>query len=764
VVYGRAVGHGFINYDDPRFLTDNAQVQSGLTWATVTWAFTNHVESYIMPLSWLSHALDCRLFGMWGGGHHLVSLILHALNAVLLFWVLRRLTGAMWPSALVAALFAVHPLHVESVVWASERKDVLSTLFWCLTLLAYAQYAAKPMVRRYLLVALLYALALMSKPMVITLPCLLLLLDYWPLNRIRFDMPGRYIVRTGARLALEKVPLFALAAADGVATFLLQGASNAPVTVDDRSMPLRVVNAVVTYVFFIVKSVVPTGLSVIYPWPVDGFPAWQLVGAVLLLSVITAVALMMAKKRPYLIVGWLWYLGLMAPVMQVMQRHTFSYARADRYTYCALIGLIIMVVWTARDVLAAADARTEKHAKDPDFGFASFVAAVLGLGALLSCGAVSFFQVGYWEDSVSLFQHALEVTPDNYPAHVSLGRALQNQNRFSEAEAHFRKALELRPKDDEVLNNLALAVQAQGRYGDAETVLKKALSLNPNDADTLANLGAVMKALGSFADAQTQLQRALEINPDHLLALTNLSAVLQAQGRLVEAETYAKKALAVAPEQTDAQFNLGSIFQAQSRYSEAEPLFRKVVERDPNNVSALSNLGAALLSMRRFDEAVVPLVKALKLKPDHVTALINMGMIRQAQGNCNEAKDHFLRALAFKPDSAAALNGLAWICATSPDESCRDGKKAVECAERVLAMAGVRATEPHAKVQDILAAAYARNGQFEKAVETESKALELLKAVPGLTETRLREVAGGYQHRLLLYGENAAYVDETAGL
>ncbi len=762
LVFGRIVGHGFINYDDDRFLTDNAQVRSGLSWATAAWAFTNHVESYFMPLSWLSHALDCQLYGMWAGGHHLTSLIIHALNAVLLFWVMFRLTRATAPSAFVAALFAMHPLHVESVVWASERKDVLSALFWCLTLLAYSHYAAKPMVRRYLLVALLFALALLSKPMVVTLPCLMLLLDYWPLDRIRFGMPVRNLLRTGTWLVLEKLPLFAVAAADGVATYFLQDFSQGPVNVDDRSMPLRLANAVVTYAFFVVKSVVPSSLSVVYPWPLHGYPVGQVAGAAALLVVITAIAVIMAKKCPYLIVGWLWYLGLMAPTIQVMQRHAFSYARADRYTYCALIGISVMLTWAARDMIALAGARAVKCGYGRGNALAHTMSAVAGAAIVLALAGASFVRVGYWKDSISLFQNALDVTSDNQPAQVTLGRALQNQSRFKEAETHFRKALDLRPNDAEVLNNLGTTVQMLNRYDEAETYIRKALTINSNDVSSLADLGAILKAQGRNTEAETPLRRALEISPDSFLALTNMSVVLQAQGRFVEAEPYARKALNLQPETADAQYGLGVVLQGQGRCSEAEPLFRKSLERNPDNVSTLSNLGAALLSQKKYDEAKPCLIKALALKPDHPTALINLGMIAQLQGNCKEAKTRFLRVLTLKPDTITALGILAWIYATGPDPECRDGKKALEYVQKLVAIIGIRPDELHAKTLDILAAAYARDGQFDKAVEAEQKALELLHAAANMPEAKMRELAEAFEQRMRLYGDKTAYVEETA--
>jgi len=586
-------------------------------------------------------------------------------------------------------------------------------------------------------------------------------LDYWPLDRIRFGEPRGRVLRRGAWLLLEKVPLFALAAADGLATFFLQGVSDRALVLDDKSLFLRLGNAVVSYAFFVVKSIVPTGLSVIYPWPVEGFSPWQLGGAAFLLLAITAVALLTAKKRPYLIVGWLWYLGLMAPTMQIMQRHTFAYARADRYTYCALVGLTVMAVWAARDMTAPAGNRIAKAGDGRGLDARQVLLAGFAGTFVLFCAGVSLVQVSYWKDSVTLFRHALDVTSNNGPAHISIGRALQNQGRLKEAEIHFRAAVDLRPKDGTVLNSLAVVLQAQGRSGEAETYANRALAINPADADALANLGAILKAQNKFGEAGARLRKALEIDPDHLLAATNLGAVLQAQGRLGEAEACARKALELGPGHVDALYNLGVILQAQARYSEAEPLFRKVLEHDPEHLSALSNLGAALLSQKKNAEAKTCLEKALALKPDHPTALINMGMVLQALGDCKGAKARFLRVLVLKPDAIIALNSLAWIYATAADEACRDGKKAVECAQRVIAMVGMKPDEPHAKTVDILAAAYARDGQFDKAVEAEQKALELVKTAASLPDARKQELAEAFEQRLHLYESRTSYVEET---
>ena len=534
-IFGQTVWHGFIVYDDERFVANNPHVQAGLSWATVAWAFTNHVEDYPMPLSWLSHALDCQLFGMWGGGHHLMNLILHALNAVLLFWLMLRLTGARGPSAMVAALFAVHPLHVESVAWASERKDVLSALFWCLTLLAYTHYAAKPMVRRYLLVTVLYVLALLSKPMVMTLPCLLLLLDYWPLRRIHFEPFNRAAVTTGARLVLEKVPLFALAAVDGAATFLLQRLSPHTVLLEDKSLVLRLSNAVVSYAFFVVKSVLPTGLSVFYAWPAEGFALWQVAGSAALLIFITAAALMMAKKRPYLIVGWLWYLGLMAPTMQVLQRYTFPYARADRYTYCSLIGITIMVVWGVADLAAA------RHVPRRALAVASAVVLVL----LTVCAGV---QASHWQSSETLARHEIAIGRERSLAFNILGELAVDEGRYDDAKALLTKALDLEPTLVDAIYNMGYLALIQKHYDEANTYLTKALKLDPTSVSVLNSLGACLICQGKCEEAQSHLRKALEIEPEYISALENMSAALAQLGRKEEADSYFKKAAALRQE------------------------------------------------------------------------------------------------------------------------------------------------------------------------------------------------------------------------
>lgn len=610
-IYAQTLSHDFVNYDDNRFLVKNAQMQSGLTWATVAWAFTIQVENYLMPLSWLSHALDCQLYGMWAGGHHLTSLIIHALNAVLLFWVLLRLTRAPWQSAMVAALFAVHPLHVESVAWASERKDVLSTLFWCLTLLAYTHYAAKPMARRYLLVAAMYVLALLSKPMVVTLPFLLLLLDYWPLGRIRFEPFNRAARATAVRLIAEKAPLLLLAAADGAATFLLQETEHAKSFFGDTPLTLRLWNAVVSYGFFLVKAVFPSGLTVAYQWPAGAFPLWQTAGSAVLLLAVTAGALALAKKRPYLIVGWLWYLGLMVPTVQVMQRHAFAYARADRYTYCALIGIAVMVVWGAADLAAAR--RVPKRA----------VAAASGI-VLVVLTVCAHVQASCWRDSETLFRHAIAVGQESVMAFNTLGKIALDAKRYDEARDYLTKALDLNAEYTDAVYNLGVLAMDQGQYDEARTHLDRVLELkaeyfdSPYESSKLAilnNYGKLALLQKRYAEARTYLTRALELDPQYEMALNNLGALEVMEGRYDEAKTCLNKVLALHPDDVDVLNNMGGCCMYQGQYEEAQVYLQKVVKIDPKHRDALKNLGALLARLGRQEEADVYLKRAAELGP-----------------------------------------------------------------------------------------------------------------------------------------------------
>jgi len=441
----RVLGGEFLRYDDDVYITLNPFVKAGLSRVGLIWAFATGYNANWHPLTWVSHMLDVEVFGMNAGGHHLTNLILHLANTMLLFLVLRRMTGFVWRSAFVAALFGVHPLHVESVAWIAERKDVLSTLFWLLTIWAYARYAENPTWTRYLPVVLFFGLGLMAKPMLVTLPFVLLLLDYWPLNRLSFGGKGERTVPV-YDLFLEKVPLFAMTALSCLITFRAQQMGGAVGLLEKLPFAVRAGNALVAYTTYIGKMFWPKNLAVFYPHPGADLPVWQAVVAGLALVSITILVIRAGKPRPYLSVGWLWYLGTLVPVIGLVQ--VGAQAMADRYTYVPMIGLFIMLAWGL-----------------PGLGGKRLaVPATLVVCALI---AVTWRQVGYWRDSISLFRHAISVTEKNAVMHANLGLALRDRGRTDEAIREYREAIRIDPEFAQAHNNLAVALYFKGDYAEA---------------------------------------------------------------------------------------------------------------------------------------------------------------------------------------------------------------------------------------------------------------------------------------------------------
>ncbi len=442
-VYWQIGDHQFTNYDDTLYVTDNPHVKPGLAGGSVIWAFTATEEANWHPLTWLSHMVDCQLFGLRPRGHFLTSLFLHLANVLLLFAVLKRMTGALWRSAFVSALFALHPLHVESVAWVAERKDVLSTLFWLLTMLAYARYVERPTRARYVLTLVAFTLGLMAKPMLVTLPFVLLLLDYWPLDRMAYggkgdDPPKRTRKRTHSceqrlplsRLVWEKIPFFALAAISSVVTFSFQQRAGAMADMEIFPLSSRIANALVSYLRYMGKIIWPSDLAVLYPHPGTSLPLWWGAAAGLALLGLSILVVLVIRRRPYLAVGWLWYVGTLVPVIGLVQVGVQAYA--DRYTYVPLIGLFIMIAWGVPDLVGRwAQTRT--------------VLAVLAATALAALTACTWIQLGYWKDSVSLFTHTLQVTTKNYVAHNNLGNALADRGEVEAAISQYTEALRIKP-------------------------------------------------------------------------------------------------------------------------------------------------------------------------------------------------------------------------------------------------------------------------------------------------------------------------------
>jgi tetratricopeptide (TPR) repeat protein len=508
-VYAQVISHQFIILDDNSYIRDNPMVNRGLTLTGIAWAFTTFHAANWHPLTWLSHMLDSQIFGLNAGGHLLVNALIHASNTLLLFLFLRRVTGAKWQSAIVAALFALHPLHVESVAWAAERKDTLSTFFGLLSLVAYARYAETLSWKRYALVAVALALGLMAKPMLVTWPFVLLLLDYWPLRRFQWQRAtgtGGF-VRALAPLVREKLPLFCLVAASAVITIIAQSHGGAVRTLVQVSVSLRLSNAVVSYAKYLFLTVWPSDLAMYYPFPRAGVPVWQLVCAIVLLAVITAFVLRQARERPYLLMGWLWFVGTLVPVIGLVQ--VGEAAMADRYSYIPSIGLFVAFVFGLSDLARA-------------FRIDRLAMGTLTVAALSVLACLTAMQIGRWRNSATLFQYTSSVAPGNYLIENNLALGLLQQDRKDDALQHFYRASELAPGNADIRSNLGLMLARQGRMAEAVEQLNEALRLNPNSADAHNNLGLVLLRSGKVEESIPHFSAAIRLKPELAVARDNL--------------------------------------------------------------------------------------------------------------------------------------------------------------------------------------------------------------------------------------------------
>jgi tetratricopeptide (TPR) repeat protein len=595
-VYVQTAHFDFVNFDDPDYVTANAHVRGGFTAKNVAWAFTSGDAANWFPLTRLSHMLDYQLFGLASGGHHLTNVLLHALAVLLLFAFLNRATGRPWPSAWVAFLFALHPLHVESVAWVAERKDVLSNLFAMLALWSYVRWVERPSPRRYFGVALAFALGLMAKPMVMTLPLVLLLLDVWPLRR-------------GPRWR-EKIPLFAMSAASAVTTWIVQRASGAVRTSEQFPWLLRVENAAVSYLVYILKWFWPARLAVFYPYPAE-VPEWQAAAAALAIAAISIAALRARRDRPYLAVGWFWYLIVLAPVIGLVQ--VGSQARADRYTYMPTIGIAIMLGWGAADLV---------HRVPRAKTAVSAIAAT----ACVACTALTWVQLTTWQDSRTLFQHAVDVTQRNYLAHHNLGVALaESPDGLNQAIAQYQAALKIQPDYVRAHTDLGSAFAKQGRLSDAMAEYRAALAIAPDLAIPHNNLGNTYAQLGLWDQAISEYDAALRLDPEYPDARHNLAEAeynlglgLAKAGRRFEAAAHLEAALHIRPDYPEAHNNLGVVLsQDPGRIEEAIGHFEAALRIDPNYADAHVNLGVALSQMpARIPEAIAQLEAAERIQPD----------------------------------------------------------------------------------------------------------------------------------------------------
>ena len=650
-VYWQVQSSEFVNFDDNLYVTENSKVQAGLTMKGVIWAFTagTWVSNCWHPLTWLSHMLDCQFFGLNAGGHHLTSLFFHIANTLLLFFVLKRMTGALWQSGFVAALFALHPLHVESVAWVSERKDVLSTLFWLLTMGAYCRYAERPGLSRYFLVLLFFVLGLMSKPMLVTLPFVLLLMDYWPLGRLHWGQANReddvkILESSVFCLVGEKIPFFVLSALASIAVFIAEQKGGALKPLSWPFMKLHIANALVSYIRYLGKVVWPGGLAFFYPNP-KMFSMqlwWEAIGSGMLLVCLTVILARAVRRFPYLAVGWLWYLGTLVPVIGVVQAGSF--AMADRYTYVTLIGVFIMIAWGVPKLLPQWRRRNSWLA----------VTATIFLTILM---AITWKQVQYWKNSTTLFEHALQVTSNNHMAHNGLGVVLKNQGRFDEAIGHYLEALRIKPDFQETHNNLGFAYFRKGDNRKAVKHYLEALRIRPDFEKAHSNLGIALEKEGRINEAISHFSEALRLRPD-AGAYNNLGVTLFRKGDTQGAIKNYLEALRLQPDSVDGHYNLGVALEKEGRTDAAVSHYLEALRIKPDYVGAHNNLGIVLEKKGRIDEAIGHYLEALRIKPDFEEAHNNLGIALFVKGNIQGAIYHFKEALRLEPDNSAAKNNL----------------------------------------------------------------------------------------------------------
>lgn len=606
-IYGQMWRHEFLVFDDGEYIYRNPHVSSGLSAANFVWALTAYHSNNWHPVTWLSHMIDCQLFGLHAGAHHLMNALLHALNSCIVFLLLRRMTGALWKSALVAAAFAVHPMHVESVAWAAERKDVLSTCFALLTVWAYVSYARRPGAARYVAFAVLFVLGIMAKPMLVTLPFVLLLLDYWPLRR--FGQPDG--VSAGAvraalpRLLVEKAPLLVVAVASCVLTIQAQTAGGVVRTLDEISLPMRVANALVSYVMYVVKLIAPVRQAFTYPYPKQ-LPVLGALVATVVLAAITALVVHHRRARPAALVGWLWFLGTLVPVIGVVQ--VGMQAMADRYAYFPSIGLFMLVAWGLDD-LSLRWPRRE-----------TVVGLVSGI-ALVVFGCEAWVQTRYWKDSITFFTRDVSIVKDDPLAYRHLGVAFFEQRRYGEAVGAFRNVLRLHPNDEATMFNLALSFERQGL----------------------------------LADAAQSYQQAIRLKPDHTEAHYNLADLLERMGRGDEAIAQFREAIRLQPARAEYYTALGNALGAQGREDEAIANLEEAIRRSPSNASAHNNLGGVLVRVGRAREAFAEFARALELDPRLAEAEANRGLLYLQMGDSTEGRKHLAEAVRLKPELAATL-------------------------------------------------------------------------------------------------------------
>jgi tetratricopeptide (TPR) repeat protein len=646
--------YDFTNFDDPLYVTENSHIQSGISLIGIRWAFsTTYADSLWHPLIWLSFMLDNQLVGLNAGGYHITNLILHIFSTLLLFWLFNRMTGAIWRSAFVAVLFAVHPLHVESVAWIAERKDVVSAFFWMLTLCLYVYYTEKPDIKRYLPVVFCFVLALMSKPIVVTLPVILILLDYWPLKRFEFR-EGNFVLWQ----LKEKIPLFILSAVFSAITIYTQYIPS----IKHFPFGLRIANASVSFITYLEKTLWPRDLAVFYPYPAQ-IPIWQVLGATLLILVISVLVIAAAKRLPYLFVGWLWYAITLLPVIGIVQ--SGEQAMANRYHYLPSIGIAVILAWGIELFFTHQNLR-----KIILFPAGVFFIAILSF--------ITWQQCGHWQNSIKLWNYNLQITKNNYLAHNNLGIALSDEGKNEEAMNHFIEAIRLKPDFFFAYNNRGSVYVKLGRYQLAIKDFNQAIRLNPNFADAYYNLGIIYIELGLHQNALDYFSKAIRLRPDDSSYYSDRGIAYANLGRYRLAIEDYNHAIRLKPTDADFYYIRGAAYQNLCRYQSAVDDFNEAIRLKPNNAGFFYNRGITYFSLGRYQSAVDDFNEAIRLKPDFADAYNNRGGTYFKIRRYQSAVKDFNEAIRLKPDYADAYNnrGGTYFNQGNKKPGCYDAKKA----------------------------------------------------------------------------------------
>lgn len=646
LAYLPVLHNGFINLDDPDYVVENYHVQSALTWQSLQWSFHATLNANWHPLTWLSHMLDFQIFGLQPWGHHLTSLVIHTANTCLVFLVLRRMTGTPWPSWLVAAWFGLHPMHVESVAWVSERKDVLCALFWLLALWAYVRHVQtrasleKPFPgfltsKFYPLSLLFFATALLSKPMVVTLPFVLLLLDYWPLNRFSEGRLGQVLY--------EKLPFALLAAALCVVTIAVQHHGGALMPIADLPWADRCQNALVSYASYGGKLLFPANLAVFYPYPTH-WPIATVLGSGFLMVALTVFAVVFRRQHPWLLVGWLWFVGTLFPVIGLVQ--VGSQAMADRYSYLPSIGFFVAIAWGISALAAKWHQRTA-------------MLTILGAATMVLCSGLTWRQLGFWKDSGTLFRHTLAVTKDNLLAYSNLGDYEVKQGNVAEGIRLYRTALEIQPDFAPINEQLGVALCQTGNRDEGLVRIQASLLTGPGSALTHSDLGNVFVAEGKVEDAINEYRKAIKLYPDYFSVYNRLGDVFEKAGRFDDAIALYKQAVEQFPAYADAHESLGLAWAYNRRVDDAITEYEKALKL--NQASAKAHFGLAVLleGKGQVDDAISQFQAGLRTEPNSPQVYNEMGVMLAKQGRLDEAIGQFQATLKLDPDNARAKANLA---------------------------------------------------------------------------------------------------------